>query len=320
MNIFSVVIPVHNKETYIHKTLESVLNQSYTNFELILVNDGSSDKSGEICDEFASKDSRIRVFHQKNGGVSSARNTGIRLAMNTYIAFIDADDYWGVSFLEEMNILINMYPDNSIYGAKFAYVKNGLILDEQNSFIEENNYLEFNLIDRFCNKSRFPINSSSVVINKEIIDSVGSYDERIYVFEDYDFFLRIAIVSGIGYINKKPLSYYNLDVPTESKVRGKLPLLERNWISYMSKFDKDILTNAKLKILLDQMKLNQMIAYRRSGAYKKEVKNILETIDKKNFGWKYKIIFTLPIFVGDFFLSIYSFLSTYRVKLNNQNK
>ena len=88
----------------------------------------------------------------------------------------------------------------------------------------------------------------------------------------------------------------------------------------MGKFDKDVLTNAKLKILLDQMKLNQMVAYRRSGIYKKEVKNILETIDKKNFGWKYKIIFTLPVFVGDFFLSIYALISNYRVKLNNKNK
>ncbi|WP_158838703.1 glycosyltransferase family 2 protein [Polaribacter sp. L3A8] len=320
MNTFSVVIPVHNKEAYILKTLESVLSQSYANFEVILVNDGSSDKSGEICDQYKLKDARIRVFHQKNGGVSSARNSGIRLAKNEHIAFLDADDYWDVSFLEEMNILINTYPHNSIYGAKFARVKNGIALDEENYFPEKDNYYNFNLINNFFQKSRFPLHTSSVVIKKAVTYVVGGFDERIYVFEDYDLFLRIAIISNVGYLNKGPFSFYNIDVPVSSKVRGKLPLLAKHWISFMSKFDKDALKNTKLKILLDQMKLNQMVAYRRSGAYKKEVKNILKTVDKKNFGWKYKIIFSLPIFIGDLFLSIYSLLSNYKVKLNNQNK
>ena len=320
MTHFSIVVAVHNKENYITKTIESVLNQSFANFELILVNDGSSDKSGEICDQYKLKDARIRVFHQKNGGVSSARNSGISLAKNEHIAFLDADDYWDVSFLEEMNILIDTYPVNSIYGAKFARVKNGIALDEENYFSEKENYYNFNLINNFFQKSRFPLHTSSVVIKRAVIDLVGGFDERIYVFEDYDLFLRIAIISNVGYLNKGPLSFYNVDVPVTSKVRGKNPLLAKHWISFMSKFDKDSLKNTKLKILLDRMKLNQMVAYRRSGAYKKEVKNILETVDKKNFGWKYKIIFLLPIFLGDRVLSFYSFLSNYKVKLNNQNK
>ena len=318
MTRFSVIIPVHNKEKYICKTIESVLNQSYTNFELVLINDGSTDKSGEICDQFKLKDTRIRVFHQKNGGVSFARNSGIRLAKNEHIAFLDADDYWDVSFLEEMNVLIDTYPDNSIYGAKFARVKNGVALDEENYFPEKQNYYNFNLINVFFQKSRFPLHTSSVVIKKAVTDLVGGFDERIYVFEDYDFFLRIALNSQIGYLNKGPYSFYNISVPAESKVRGKKPLLSKHWISYMSKFDNFIPSNPKLKVLLDQMRLSQLIPYRRNVENKENFKFILNDIDKINFGWKYKIIYLLPVSIGVFLLSLYSFISYWRIKLHQK--
>ncbi len=110
MNQFSIVIPVHNKEKYIYKTLNSVLNQTYPHFELILVDDGSVDNSGNICDQYALADSRIKVIHQKNGGVSNARNTGIKAASNNLIAFIDADDFWKEDYLERMSDLIKKFP------------------------------------------------------------------------------------------------------------------------------------------------------------------------------------------------------------------
>src|SRR5690554_6374074 len=109
MNIYSVIIPVHNKEEYLKKTLNSVLDQKYPHFELILVNDGSEDNSGDICDEYATLDSRIKVIHQKNGGVSTARNTGIKTAKSKWIAFIHTDDMWSPEFLKEMNGLIKHF-------------------------------------------------------------------------------------------------------------------------------------------------------------------------------------------------------------------
>lgn len=88
----SVIIPVYNAENYLHRSLESLLNQTYADFEVILINDGSTDRSGNICDEYASKDSRIRVFHKKNEGVSATRNFGIKKSDGELITFIDADD------------------------------------------------------------------------------------------------------------------------------------------------------------------------------------------------------------------------------------
>lgn len=91
-NIVSVIIPVYNAEKYMRKGIDSVLNQTYKNIEVILINDGSKDKSAEICDEYAAKDSRVRVLHKDNGGVSTARNAGIECASGKYITFVDSDD------------------------------------------------------------------------------------------------------------------------------------------------------------------------------------------------------------------------------------
>lgn len=99
----SVIVPVYKVEEYLHRCIDSILSQSFTDFELILVDDGSPDNCGKICDEYAQKDSRIRVFHKSNGGVSSARNLGLDNAQGEWIAFIDSDDYVDVDYLAELD-------------------------------------------------------------------------------------------------------------------------------------------------------------------------------------------------------------------------
>ena len=90
--LFSIIVPIYNSEEYLHNCLDSILNQKFTGFELIAVDDGSTDRSGTICDENASKDSRVKVIHKKNGGLSSARNAGLDIAEGKYIMFVDSDD------------------------------------------------------------------------------------------------------------------------------------------------------------------------------------------------------------------------------------
>lgn len=90
----SIVVPIYNVEKYLRESIDCVLSQTFLDFELLLINDGSKDSSGKICDEYAAKDSRVRVIHKENGGLSSARNTGIELASGDYIIFLDPDDYW----------------------------------------------------------------------------------------------------------------------------------------------------------------------------------------------------------------------------------
>ena len=100
--LISVIIPVYKVEPFIHRCVDSILNQTYTNLEIILVDDGSPDRCGEICDEYAEKDSRIRVIHQKNGGLSAARNAGLDICTGEYIAFVDSDDYIETDMYEKM--------------------------------------------------------------------------------------------------------------------------------------------------------------------------------------------------------------------------
>ena len=88
----SIIVPVYNAEQYLRRCIDSILNQSFTDFELILIDDGSKDKSSDICDEYAAKDSRVRIFHKENGGVSSARNVGLDNSCGEWVAFVDADD------------------------------------------------------------------------------------------------------------------------------------------------------------------------------------------------------------------------------------
>ena len=98
----SIIVPVYNVEEYIHKCINSILAQTYKDFELILINDGSPDNSGIICDEYARADSRIKVIHQQNSGLSAARNAGLAVAKGDYIGFVDSDDWIDKSMYESM--------------------------------------------------------------------------------------------------------------------------------------------------------------------------------------------------------------------------
>ena len=111
MPVVSVIVPVYNVEKYIHRCVDSILAQTFTDFELILVDDGSPDNCPAICDEYAEKDSRIRVIHQENGGLSAARNAGLDVATGEYISFVDSDDWVESGFL--MKMASQMNKDNS---------------------------------------------------------------------------------------------------------------------------------------------------------------------------------------------------------------
>src|ERR1022692_3824950 len=117
---FSVVIPLYNKAAYISTAIESVLNQDYLEFELIIVNDGSTDRSLEIIRLINdSLKEQFRIINQSNSGVSTARNNGVKAANYNFIAFLDADDWWDKDFLKEMNVLIVNYNEAGIYASNY---------------------------------------------------------------------------------------------------------------------------------------------------------------------------------------------------------
>ncbi|MGM0874213.1 MAG: glycosyltransferase family 2 protein [Bacillota bacterium] len=111
MPAISIIVPIYNVEQYLHRCLDSILAQTFTDFELILVNDGSTDNSGEICDLYAEKDTRIKIIYKKNGGLSDARNSGIKIAQGDFIGFIDSDDWIEPNMYE---ILYNLCIENNV--------------------------------------------------------------------------------------------------------------------------------------------------------------------------------------------------------------
>lgn len=132
----SVIVPVYNVEQYLPRCIESILAQTYNDFELLLINDGSSDNSGNICDEYAKNNSRVRVFHKENGGVSSARNMGLDNAQGEYVVFVDSDDFIRNKYLEILLLDWDKLPN-----------KNGIVVQSNfrghDDFWEENVFVDY---------------------------------------------------------------------------------------------------------------------------------------------------------------------------------
>lgn len=148
--LITIVIPIYNVENYLHKCVDSVINQTYTNLEIILVDDGSPDKCGEICDEYEKIDSRIKVIHKSNGGLSDARNAGIDIASGKYISFIDSDDYVDQDYIEFLYNQILKYGTNiSICSHRVLYDTGKIIEKETNeiSVLDSKKVLERILYD-----------------------------------------------------------------------------------------------------------------------------------------------------------------------------
>jgi len=139
----SIIVPIYNSEKYLRKCINSLLCQSYSNLEIILVNDGSKDKSGEICEEYALLDSRIKVIHTENCGQASARNTGLTVAKGEYIGFVDSDDWVDNDMYETLINMIGKYDaDIAECGFRLVYDDHVEALDEDSFLISDYYYSE----------------------------------------------------------------------------------------------------------------------------------------------------------------------------------
>lgn len=218
-NIYiSVVIPLYNKQNSIVPTLQSVLAQTYQNYEVIIVDDGSTDNSAQVVEDFInSLPSRegqgIGLTRKPNGGVSSARNRGIQEAKYDYIALLDGDDLWDEHYLEEQVKLIQDFPEAKMWGVNYADIIDGKIYPYQQGmgkdycgYVED--YFGTSHADLFC--------SSSVVLTKQIAQEVGLQDERMAYSEDLDFWYRIILHAKVVYCDKV-LSFYNKDAENRAE-------------------------------------------------------------------------------------------------------
>lgn len=198
---FSVVVPLYNKDYSIQRCIDSVLNQSYTNFEIIVVNDGSIDNSVQILkstykEQIESK--KILLIEQKNQGVSVARNVGISNSKFNYICFLDADDEWKRDFLFKISRLISDFPEASMYCLAHEISKNNSIPIKKKQAFEENfrGYIE----DFFLSSSIGDVaNSSKVCVKKEALLETGGFPIGITTGEDLYVWILIALKNRVAY-------------------------------------------------------------------------------------------------------------------------
>lgn len=182
----SIVIPLYNKESSIFRTVQSVLNQTFKDFELLIIDDGSTDNSIKIISEV--KDDRLKIFSKLNGGVSDARNYGVRKALSDYIFFLDADDIISDICLSVFIGLVNKYKGESVFISNFKI----LLADDKEIIYSQGKKecLLDNPLKALWNKTVLP-RTGAMLIKRECFEHVGNFQTNITVYEDLDFILRL---------------------------------------------------------------------------------------------------------------------------------
>lgn len=226
VKLFSVVIPLYNKEISIRSTIESVLSQTYTGFELIIINDGSTDNSLAVAESF--HDERIKIITKENGGVSSARNTGILAAKNEWIAFIDGDDLWQTEYLSTVVEMIQKYPNAGMVVSKYTLSSN---IASTTYYYDGNGYFHdlYFLLRKYGNI----IFTSAVCVKKVCFLEAGLFNENLFYGEDIDMWLRIANFFTLTYC-PVPTVVYNLEAENRA-CKSKINI-HKHWVMY---FDLD---------------------------------------------------------------------------------
>jgi hypothetical protein len=215
---FSVIIPLYNKAPYVRKALESVCAQTYRDYELIVINDGSTDNSAVVADEYLKATDGIdyKIINQPNAGVSAARNAGVAQSHGDYIAFLDADDWWEPTYLERMAQLIADYPDAGLYACNYVYYKPGkthVALNIPTGYI--------NYPKAYYESGAMPVTSITAVIHRTVFDEMGGFPLGIKLGEDFLLWAKIALCYPVAFLNEA-LAYYNNDVPATLRATRNL--------------------------------------------------------------------------------------------------
>lgn len=278
---FSIIIPLYNKENFIQETLRSVLNQSFKDFEIILVNDGSTDRSLEKVTLI--KDPRIKFYSIKNSGVSFARNYGIKQANANYIVFLDADDFWFPNHLQTLEALSKKFPDCGLYAN--AYEKkhlNTTIKSIYKKIPNDNNWM--GIVDDFFESS--VVNSiawtSAVMVPKKVITKIGFFDEKITLGagEDTDLWIRIALNYPIAFCNTVT-AIHNLHA--DNRISNSNTNL-RKFLN-LDQYEKYTKNNEHLKNFLDFNRYAIAIQYK-LARNEKTAKSYIEKINPSRLNWK----------------------------------
>lgn len=284
MEKISIIVPVYNVEDYLMKCLDSILGQTYKNLEIILIDDGSKDNSGNICDEYALKSEKIKVIHKENEGLSVTRNLGIKVATGDYIAFIDSDDYITEDYCEMLyNILKETKADVASAAYKVVRTDGSVIIDSSiDSGLYQNEIVEYEgteIIKEFLRQKTF----KNFVWNKLFKKSViCNFQEKVN-YEDIVFsFNVLSTIKKITYINKNCYFYLKRSTSITATIT------EKNLLDFgKAIYDRYNLINSKYP----ELKRYNMYAFLESSlaisikyviskrAFKEVEKRVFEFID-----------------------------------------
>ena len=271
--MISVVIPLYNKEKSITATLQSVIDQTFTDYEVIVVDDGSTDNSLNVVKEFVERidngwiDDRLTIISQPNAGVSAARNKGIQEAKGKYVTFLDGDDIWDKDFLKAMIMLIEEYPGKSIYGLGCEQIKGG-----EQPMLKESYY-------RGVSKWDYPtmaFTGSSACVNKKDAIEVGLFDTRMTHGEDLDMWWRLMLLHG-GASDMRPYSFYIQDA--ENRAMHRVAPLQKHIPYFVDKFAEARAKNIEFRRFFDKEMIQRLYPYLFDSRYRKEAKQLVGIFD-----------------------------------------
>lgn len=280
----SVVMPAYNAERFIKSALDSVLEQSFLFWELIIVNDGSTDHTREIIDSYSLRDNRVKgVSHERNRGLAAARNTGMYSVMGDYVAFLDSDDCWLPDKLEKQVNFMNEFPH---IRAVFTGAER---IDENGNIIEAWDVLRKKFPDLYVTTSLLIIkrnivvgSGSAVMIHRSLIDEVGYFDEAMTAAEDWDYWYRISKHTDLVCLpnNLVQIRRHGASLQTD------LPNLLIGKLMFIKKARKDLPEELlpELKLLEIKTLSSLTSAYWHSHKFKKSIDAFIELFIKYPLG------------------------------------
>ena len=300
---FSIIIPLYNKQNSIVATLLSVLAQTYQNFEIVVVDDGSTDDSAQVVEEFISAYPRplsegkgVRLIRKPNAGVCSARNRGIQEAKYDYIALLDGDDLWDEHYLEEQVKLIQDFPEAKMWGINFAEMSDGKLIrtlptglsEGYRGYVEHYFQMPGRISDLYC--------SSSVVIKKDVFERVGYFDERIKYAEDNDMWFRIIATYPVAFYDKY-MAFYLYDA--ENRAMNRTRLLKYFLPYYVDKY-QDFKHNAVFYRWINRWASNLIRTYYFDPSKEQldDARIAANKLDYAVISPKYKLLYKAPYWIA----------------------
>ncbi len=314
--MISVIIPLYNKAPYVEKAIQSVFAQTYTDWELIVIDDGSTDNSVSVVEAMhcITCSDKVRLNQQKNVGVSTTRNRGVEMAQGEYVCFLDADDWWDEHFLEEMHKAIEAYPEVGIIGTNYWYVKNGrqrvCVKDMQAGYID---YVKAYL-HQMQVSGGMPLWTGAICIRKDVFLAIGGFNPQLCLGEDFDLWIRIANDYKVAFVDK-PLAYYNQDVEVVNRATYSL---RDPYTTELMQYEHylQLYADSPMLHVLEQLlskKRTWWIPYLQNQQYRVQAKIELQQVDwhkeSKRSYRKYKLYSILPAFILRGWIQFVSWLS-----------